>query len=392
MAASPRRISRPSSFFIAYPDHGVIYRFIPLTASTSAMELDLAGARRCARGRRLRSRQADLALARYERGRQADHRRQSERASTRATTSRAPTRRSSPTRSGGSTGISARSAEVVETTFDFVVVGAGSAGCVLAERLSENGRHTVAVIEAGGSDRRFYVQMPLGYGKTFYDRTINWNYAAEPDPGPRRAGRLLATGKAARRVEFDQRDGLDQGRASGFRCLGGRGQSGWAYADVLPFFKQLEHNQAGEDPWRGAGGRLHVSDVSAGLHPSSKGSSQRANRRASRSMPTSTGTVRKVSASIRSRPRTAGACRPPRPSCGRRCGDPMSRSSPGRKRPVSSSRVAAPPASRSCVATRGRPSGRGVRSSLRPARSTRPCCCSFPASALRSTSRRSAYR
>src|SRR5208282_2890797 len=67
--------------------------------------------------------------------------------------------------------------------FDFVIVGAGSAGCVLAERLSANGRHSVAVIEAGGSDRRFWVQTPLGYGSTFHDPTLNWAYHTEADPG-----------------------------------------------------------------------------------------------------------------------------------------------------------------------------------------------------------------
>ncbi len=67
--------------------------------------------------------------------------------------------------------------------FDFVIVGAGSAGCILAERLSADGRFTVGIIEAGGSDRRFFIDMPLGYGKTFYDRSINWGYRAEPDPG-----------------------------------------------------------------------------------------------------------------------------------------------------------------------------------------------------------------
>jgi choline dehydrogenase len=61
----------------------------------------------------------------------------------------------------------------MDEMFDFVIVGAGSAGCVLAERLSASGRHTVAPIEAGGSDRRFWVQTPLGYGKTFYDSALN---------------------------------------------------------------------------------------------------------------------------------------------------------------------------------------------------------------------------
>ena len=68
-------------------------------------------------------------------------------------------------------------------SYDFIIVGAGSAGCVLAERLSASGRHSVLVLEAGGSDRRFFVQMPLGYGKLFYDPTVNWCYRTEPDPG-----------------------------------------------------------------------------------------------------------------------------------------------------------------------------------------------------------------
>ena len=68
-------------------------------------------------------------------------------------------------------------------TFDYIIVGAGSAGCVLADRLSASGKHRVLLLEAGGTDMRFYVQMPLGYGKTFYDKSVNWMYRAEPDPG-----------------------------------------------------------------------------------------------------------------------------------------------------------------------------------------------------------------
>ena len=66
---------------------------------------------------------------------------------------------------------------------DFIIIGAGSSGCVMAERLSASGRHKVLVLEAGGDDRRFFVQMPLGYGKTFFDPKVNWMYRAEPDPG-----------------------------------------------------------------------------------------------------------------------------------------------------------------------------------------------------------------
>ncbi|TIQ46809.1 MAG: choline dehydrogenase, partial [Mesorhizobium sp.] len=66
-------------------------------------------------------------------------------------------------------------------TYHFIIVGSGSAGSVLAERLSASGRFSVLVLEAGGTDRRFYVQMPLGYGKTFFDPAVNWNYKTDPD-------------------------------------------------------------------------------------------------------------------------------------------------------------------------------------------------------------------
>ncbi|HEX9447137.1 MAG TPA: NAD(P)-binding protein, partial [Dongiaceae bacterium] len=67
-------------------------------------------------------------------------------------------------------------------SFDYIIVGAGSAGCVLADRLSENGRFTVLVVEAGGSDNRFWIKVPLGYGMTFFDRRVNWAYETEPVP------------------------------------------------------------------------------------------------------------------------------------------------------------------------------------------------------------------
>ncbi|MCB2042737.1 MAG: GMC family oxidoreductase N-terminal domain-containing protein, partial [Rhodoferax sp.] len=67
--------------------------------------------------------------------------------------------------------------------YDYIVVGAGSAGCVLADQLSADGRATVLVLEAGGHDRRLWINMPIGYGKTFYDERVNWKFEAQPDPG-----------------------------------------------------------------------------------------------------------------------------------------------------------------------------------------------------------------
>ncbi|MCB1444965.1 MAG: GMC family oxidoreductase N-terminal domain-containing protein [Rhizobiaceae bacterium] len=143
------------------------------------------------------------------------------------------------------------------SAFDYVIVGAGSAGCVLAEALSRDGRRSVAIVEAGGTDRKFFVQMPLGYGKTFFDRSINWNYEAEPDPGlngqrdfwPR--GRLIGGSGSINAMVWIRGDRRDYDEWS---------VPGWRYDDVLPVFKALEHNEAGGDRYRGTGGPLHITD------------------------------------------------------------------------------------------------------------------------------------
>jgi choline dehydrogenase len=144
---------------------------------------------------------------------------------------------------------------------DFVVIGAGSAGCAVAARLSEDPGTRVLLLEAGGEDKNRWIHIPLGFGKTFADPSVNWCYETEPDPGaadrkvfwPR--GKVLGGSSSINGMVYIR------GQAEDFDHWRQLGNTGWSFDDVLPYFKRSEHQTRGADAFHGTGGPLCVSDV-----------------------------------------------------------------------------------------------------------------------------------
>jgi choline dehydrogenase len=155
----------------------------------------------------------------------------------------------------------------VELEFDYVIIGAGSAGCVLANRLSASGKNTVLVLEAGGSDRRFWIQTPIGYGKTFFDPAVNWMYTTEKDPGINNRQSYWPRGKVLGGSSSINAMVYIRGQAADYDDWRDLGNDGWGWDEVLPYFIKAETWSNGGNQYRGADGPLHVSNVSSQHHP-----------------------------------------------------------------------------------------------------------------------------
>ncbi|HEY0439884.1 MAG TPA: choline dehydrogenase [Xanthobacteraceae bacterium] len=154
----------------------------------------------------------------------------------------------------------------VAGTFDYIVVGAGSAGCVLANRLSASGQHRVLLLEAGGRDRNIWIHVPLGYGKLFTDARVNWLYSSEPEPELNNRQIIQPRGKVLGGSSSINGLLYVRGQHEDFDHWRQLGNAGWSFADVLPYFRKAEDQGRGADELHGAGGPLAVSDVSA-PHP-----------------------------------------------------------------------------------------------------------------------------
>ncbi|MGI9355195.1 MAG: GMC family oxidoreductase [Rhizobiaceae bacterium] len=152
-------------------------------------------------------------------------------------------------------------------TYDFVIVGAGSAGCVLANRLTGNGKYSVLLLEAGVHDRNLKIWMPIGYGMAFYDKRINWMYQTEPDPGTDNRVGYWPRGKVIGGSSSINAMVYIRGHPGDFDDWESMGNPGWGWDDVLPYFKKSETSDQGVSEWRGGNGPLHVATMERDLHP-----------------------------------------------------------------------------------------------------------------------------
>jgi len=145
-------------------------------------------------------------------------------------------------------------------TFDFIVTGAGSAGCAVAGRLSESGKYRVLLLEAGGPDRNPWIHIPLGYTKTYTDPRVNWMFETEPEA--QLNGRTLYQPRGKVLGGTSSINGMVymRGTPTDYDNWRQRGCEGWDWESVLPFFKKAENQERGADEHHGTGGPLNVSN------------------------------------------------------------------------------------------------------------------------------------
>ncbi len=147
-------------------------------------------------------------------------------------------------------------------TYDFIVTGAGSAGCVVARRLAESGQYRVLLLEAGPPDKNPWIHIPLGYAKTYVDPSVNWMFETEPQPQMHNRRLYLPRGKTLGGSSSINGMVYIRGNHADYDEWRQRGCTGWDWDSVLPYFKKAENQARGADAYHGSGGPLHVNDQS----------------------------------------------------------------------------------------------------------------------------------
>jgi choline dehydrogenase len=145
--------------------------------------------------------------------------------------------------------------------YDYIIVGAGSAGCVLANRLTADGRYSVLLLEAGPPDTYPWIHVPIGYAKTMFDARYNWCFYTEPDPGMN--GRKIYWPRGKTLGGSSSINGLIyvRGQRQDYDRWAAAGNAGWSYDEVLPYFKRLEHSAGGDPAYHGRDGPLWCSPI-----------------------------------------------------------------------------------------------------------------------------------
>ncbi|MBL22422.1 MAG: choline dehydrogenase [Rhodospirillaceae bacterium] len=145
--------------------------------------------------------------------------------------------------------------------FDFVIVGGGSAGCTLANRLTADGRHTVCLLEAGGSDLNPWIHVPVGFIKTMSNPSVNWLFETTPQEGTGNRKIPIPRGKVIGGSSSINGMLYVRGQPRDYDVWAQSGCTGWSYSDVLPYFKRSENREAGGDDFHGEGGPLNVAET-----------------------------------------------------------------------------------------------------------------------------------
>jgi choline dehydrogenase len=146
--------------------------------------------------------------------------------------------------------------------FDYIIVGAGSAGCVLANRLSEDSNMRVCLVEAGGRDRHLFIKIPMTLPMLMHHRRLNWRYWTTPQPGAGNRPIYIPRGKVLGGSSSINGMVYMRGHRNDYDDWANAGNNGWSYREVLPYFRKSENNAAfGETPYHGAGGPMNVQDA-----------------------------------------------------------------------------------------------------------------------------------
>ena len=145
--------------------------------------------------------------------------------------------------------------------FDFIIVGGGTAGCVLADRLTEDGRYRVLMLEAGGRDRNFWIPIPAGFSKLLTGSRFNWRFETEPEDNTLQRRIVVPRGKGLGGSSLINGMIFVRGQKQDYDSWAQSGATGWSFDDVLPYFKKLERFDGGADEWRGADGPMSVERV-----------------------------------------------------------------------------------------------------------------------------------